>query len=684
MTMFTTAVVGNPNTGKTSLFNALTHSYEYVGNWTGVTVEKKIGQLHCHSGKLIDLPGVYSLQPISEDESIAISYLLYERPDTLLNVVDASQLERNLYLTIQLLEYGLPTSIALNMNDVAKKRGIYIHVQKLSKALHAPVFMVNARRKQGIAPIIQHIRCSTPSYSVPSTNKCAEVLSFKLDYGGAIERAINHISEYLPSQAGVPARWIALQYMERNKVVRNWIQTELRGEVSDQIKRLSEQTEQLLQQQRIALHLAQHIRSVRTAFIRKICKEVVTWTQKTERTLTERIDSVVTNRWLGIPIFLGTMFLMFKATFEWLGTPLSDALESCISGPLTESISSFLNTIDASPFTHALLEKGILPGVGGILVFVPQIFILFLFISFIEDSGYMARITIIMDRLMEFVGLNGKSFIPFIIGFGCNVPGIMAARTIEQPGERLVTTLLVPLMSCSARLSVYALFAGTFFKEHQALVVLTLYIMGIVLSLLLAKLFTKRIIKKGGSIFVVELPPYHLPQWQTLFRSTWEKGKGFVRKAGTFFLGGSVFIWLLTYTGPSGFGIEMNHSFLAIIGGFIAPLFAPFGFATWQAGATLITGFLAKEVVISTMNIIYYAPDAARLKIQIARAFTPLSAYTFCAFVLLYIPCLATVSILKKETASWHWTLFSIGYSFVIAYIVALLITGVGRWLGYS
>ncbi|WP_019421394.1 ferrous iron transport protein B [Paenibacillus sp. OSY-SE] len=678
MTTWTTALVGNPNTGKTSLFNALTRSYEYVGNWTGVTVEKKVGQLHRQSGALIDLPGIYSLHPMSRDEGVAVQYLLHETPDTLLNVVDASQLERNLYLTVQLLEYGVPTYIALNMNDVAEGRGIHIDPKKLSAALQVKVIPVNARRKHGISDIIGQLQSANSEAASPN-----EPLSFQLHYGDEVEAAITQISALLP-EANVPLRWVALQYLERNETVQHWVHNRLDSAQQRKLELIGEETENQLRAHGQALHLAQHLRAVRNSFIREVLSSSVNMNERKPHTLTERIDAIVTNRWLGIPIFIGILYLMFKATFEWIGTPLSDALDAFFSGPLTVGVSSLLDSIGASSFTHALLEEGIIAGVGGVLVFVPQIFILFLFISFIEDSGYMARVTIVMDRLMEAVGLNGKAFIPFVIGFGCNVPGIMAARTIEQPRERLVTTLLVPLMSCSARLSVYALFAGVFFESHQALVVLSLYLLGIVLSLLLAKLFTKRMMKEEQSVFVVELPPYRMPQWQTLFRSTWEKGKGFVRKAGTFILGGSVLIWLLTYAGPGGFGVEMDDSFLAYIGGLLAPLFIPLGFGTWQAGAALITGFLAKEIVVSTMNIIYHAPDAALLEAQIAQAFTPLSAFTFCAFILLYVPCLATVGILRKETSSWGWTAFAIGYSFVIAYIVALLITGVGRLLGYA
>lgn len=694
----TTALVGNPNTGKTSLFNALTRSYEYVGNWTGVTVEKKVGRLHRQAGALIDLPGIYSLHPMSRDESVAVQYLLDERPNAIVNVVDASQLERNLMLTVQLLEYGVPVYVALNMTDVAAGRGIHIDPAKLSAALGVPVIPVNARKKQGIASILERLqpqaaegayaqasaRGSASGGSAASPTEPAGRRSpLVLNYGDEAEQAIERIAALLPGDDAVPLRWTALQYIEQNETVRQSVQERIGTEQARQIGRIIEEAEQRLRDSGAALHLPQRLRSIRMEFIRQVIASSVHAEQRQVRTMTERLDNIVTNRWLGIPIFILIMFLTFKVTFDWLGTPLSDALDAFFSGPLTEGVAALLDAAGASSFTHALLEEGIIAGVGGVLVFVPQIFLLFLFISFIEDSGYMARVTVVMDRLMEAVGLNGKAFIPFVIGFGCNVPGIMAARTIEQPRERLVTTLLVPLMSCSARLSVYALFAGVFFQAHQAIVVLSLYLLSIVLSLLLAKLFTKRFMKEEHSIFVVELPPYRMPQWQTLFRSTWEKGKGFVRKAGTFILGGSVLIWFLTYAGPGGLGVEMDDSYLALIGGFLAPLLAPLGFGTWQAGAALLTGFLAKEIVVSTMNIIYHAPDAAMLQAQIAQAFTPLSAYTFCVFLLLYVPCLATVGILRKETASWRWTWFSIGYSLVLAYAAALVVTAVGHWLGY-
>jgi ferrous iron transport protein B len=349
---------------------------------------------------------------------------------------------------------------------------------------------------------------------------------------------------------------------------------------------------------------------------------------------------------------------------------------------VTNGLTFLLDKGGAAPFIKALVLQGIVGGVGGVLVFVPQIFMLFFIISFVEDSGYMARIATVMDKLMEGIGLNGKAFIPMIIGFGCNVPGVMAARSIEQPKERLLTIILTPLMSCSARLSVYSLFVGSFFLKNQAVVVLSLYVLGIVVALGLAKLFSSTILKQEQSMFIVELPPYRVPQWQSLSRSTWEKGKGFVRKAGTFIFGGSVLIWLMSYAGPGGWNVAMNESFLAKVGSIFAPLLLPIGFGTWQAGAALITGFMAKEVVVSTMNIIYSVKDAGSLAGVLTHQFTVLQAYSFMAFILLYVPCLATVGVIRKETMSAKWTWFSIIYALIVAYIIALVIYQGGKLLG--
>ncbi|MDO7907977.1 ferrous iron transport protein B [Paenibacillus sp. JX-17] len=662
------ALIGNPNTGKTSLFNALTSSYEYVGNWAGVTVEKKVGTLSNHYGELIDLPGVYSLSPLSRDESVTTHYLLQDRPDLLLNVVDASQLERNLHLTLQLLEYGQPVFIALNMTDVAARRGIRIDESQLAEQLGAAVIPVVARSEQGCKKLLEQLTSVQLNQQKQGPR-----------YDSVLEEWIAGLMQLLPDGT-LSRRWLAIQLMEGNQPVYDYV-----GRVTDasRIDNWISTAEQQLQEKTGIKSLRQYIRLQRSEVIKQLIAGSLQNTAPAGSNVSVRLDQVVTNKYLGIPIFLLFMYLTFKLTFDWVGTPVSDLLDSFLNGPLSSGLTRLLDAVNAASFIKDVILNGIVAGVGGVLVFVPQIFMLFLIISFIEDSGYMARIATVMDRLMEGVGLNGKAFIPMIIGFGCNVPGIMAARTIEQPKERLLTILLTPLMSCSARLSVYSLFVGTFFQSNQALIVLSLYVLGVVVALVLAKLFSTTLSKEEESFFVVELPPYRIPQWKTLARSTWEKGKGFVRKAGTFIFGGSVVIWLLSYTGLHGWNVPINESFLKNIGSIIAPVLSPLGFGDWQAAAALLTGFLAKEVVVSTMNIIYAAPSVAGLQGELTHFFTPLQSYSFMVFILLYVPCLATVGVIRKETSSAKWTWFSVGYALVVAYLISFVIYRVGLLLGF-
>lgn len=656
------ALLGNPNTGKTSLFNALTNSYEYVGNWSGVTVEKKVGQFVDQSGQLIDLPGVYSLNPISKDETVVTNYLLEDTCEGLINIIDAAQLRRNLHLTLQLRETGNPVIVGLNMVDVAKNRGITIHTERLAQALDLTVMPIVARTGQGIDMLLSHLP------ELKTTNQ----LGLVIDYGAIIEHAIAKITNHL-SQTSLNKRWLALQFLEGNHEIEDYLTKTSDITVMQQI-RLDANKEISASSNRTLEHV---IYQYRDQFIDALINSTVC-TEKNQTTpLSERIDRIVTNRYLGIPIFLSLMYIMFMLTFDWLGFPISDLLDAFFSGPLTSVIQAGLNLIGASSFIEALIIDGIISGVGGVLVFVPQIFILFFFISLLEDSGYMARVATVMDRIMQSVGLNGKAFIPMIISFGCNVPGVMAARTIEQPKERLITTLLTPLMSCSARLPVYALFVGAFFSQHQALIVLSLYVLGVVVAFILAFVFSKTLFKNEQSFFIVELPPYRLPQWKTLSRSTWDKGKGFVKKAGTFIFAGSVFIWLLSYSGPGGVDVAMDESFLAMIGGIFAPLLIPLGFGTWQAAAALLTGFLAKEIVVATMAIIYVVPETGMQEV-LQQAFTPVSAYSFMVFILLYVPCLATVAAINKETQSKRLAWFSIGYAFILAYLLSFIINQVG------
>lgn len=659
--MTTVCLLGNPNTGKTSLFNALTGSYETVGNWSGVTVEKKLGMLRQKAGKIIDLPGIYDLSPLSRDETIVTRFLLEERFDSILNIVDASQLERNLQLTVQLLEHGAPIVMGLNMIDVAANRGIRIQIPAIARKLHIPILPVVARTGKGTDEILAAITEKSP----------APARGLILPYGEAVDKAISELKHIIePHIKPKQQRWFSVQFFSGNEAM------------TDFLKRHNLLTDALIirgrLQEKLETPLELHFYQIREAFIADICLETVEYTKKHNIPLSDKLDRAFTHPWLGIPLFLLVMYLIFQITFTWIGVPLSDLLDGFFGGTLSDWVTSGLTFIGASQFIIDLIVSGIIAGVGGVLVFIPQILVLFFFISLLEDSGYMARIAVVMDRVMEFFGLNGKAFIPMIIGFGCNVPGIMAARSIEESKERTLTILVTPFMSCSARLPVYALFAGVFFAQNQALVVLSFYVIGIVLALLVTKILSVTLLKKDNSVFVIELPPYRAPSFRTLWRSTWEKGRGFLRKAGTFIFAGSVIIWLLNYTGPTGFNVPMGESFLAIIGGLLAPILAPLGFGTWQAGATLIPGFLAKEVVISTMSIIY-ATKESTLASVVGMHYTPLSAYCFMLFILLYIPCLATVAAIRKEIVSFKWTAFAVIYPLVTAYVLTLLVYQIGR-----
>lgn len=660
------ALLGNPNTGKTSLFNQLTGTYAYTGNWSGVTIEKKVGHIKNSKNILIDLPGLYSINPISKDEAVVTNYFINEKCDQMVNVIDASQLERNLHLTLQMLESNIPMVIALNMVDVAKNRGIYIDVEKLSKKLHSPVMPVIARNGIGCKELVD------------VTNSPLDKHEHNLVYyGPEFDRVVDKLSYLLPVDHS--PRWYALQILEKNKEVIHYLRDKIgRHDIGLIIDEFNTKIAD-----KHGKKAPNYLYECRSKAIQSIINECVTFSKDVKVTGTEKIDKIVTHPIFGIPIFFGLMYLVFYLTFDWLGTPLSDALDKFINGTLVDLIESFLKATNASNFIHSLVVDGIIAGVGGVIVFVPQIFILFTFISLLEDSGYMARVAFVMDRALEKVGLTGKSFISMIIGFGCNVPAIMTARSIETPKERLFTILLTPLMSCSARLPVYALFVGAFFTGKQGNVVFGIYVLGIVVALILAKIFSATLLKGEKSFFVIELPPYRVPQTISIVKSTWDKGKGFLQKAGTFIFAGSALVWILINLGSSGWGVKMSDSYFAGIGKFISPIFEPLGFGTWQAASSLLTGFFAKEAVVSTMNVIYNAPTASALTGAVAGLFTPLSSISFMVFVLIYIPCLATTVTIYKETRSMKWTAFTICYSLFVAYILSFAIYQIGSLLGY-
>jgi ferrous iron transport protein B len=659
--MTTVALIGNPNTGKTTLFNSLTDKYAYVGNWTGVTVEKKQGQVKDTDIMMIDLPGVYSLDPLTKDESVVADYLMHNEPQLILNVTNASQLRRNLLLTIEVLELGYPTILVLNMIDDLKRTGFEYNCTVLADRLGCKVVTTNARNHKGITELRKQV------IDYPDQN--ADGLT--LDYPPMIQQAIRQASTRLVKDAGYStrfARWLTIQFMNKNKVVRHFAK--------------ENQLAPLLQQQAYydAQKFADRIFDTRLTFIEGLLKDArQQLATSNNRQLTSKIDRVVTNPLLGLPIFALIFFIMFKLSFDWVGTPLSNLLDQFISGPVSTTADHLLASLGAIPALRSLVVNGIIAGVGGVLAFVPQIFMLFACISLLEDSGYMARAALVTDRIMQAIGLNGKSFIPLIIGFGCNVTGVMAARTIEQPKERLVTTLIMPYMSCSARLPIYSLFVAAFFPRHQALIVLSLYFLGVVVALAMAKLYQVIFQVKESSIFVVELPQYHVPRLDIIWHGTWDKGKGFIKKAGTIIFAGTVLIWLLSSFGTTGFVSNSANSFAADLGRLLVPIFKPIGVIQWQAISALFTGVLAKEVITSSMMVMFHTSSKAVLITALSQFISPLAAYSLLVFILLYAPCFATLATIKQETGSGKWALYSAASSLVVAYLIAGLIFQVGQ-----
>jgi ferrous iron transport protein B len=628
MSVLTVALAGNPNTGKSTIFNALTGSRQRIGNWPGVTVDKKIGQLNKGNKQItiIDLPGTYSLSAYSLEEKIVKEYLLGEKPDLVVNVVDASNIERNLYLTVQLLEMGIPTIVNLNMMDEAKAKGYDINLATLGKHLGVKVISTVATGKDGLKQLVE---------------------------------TLDHAS--VPQPSKTDSRLLAghLEQLES-------------------LKKATDDKESI----------EEKIIEARYDFINKVLEKALVINQAKE-TWGEKLDNVFTNRVLGIPIFIAIMYLMFQLTFAWVGQPLSDLLDGFIGGTLTDWAAGAMVALGTAEWLQSLVVDGIIGGVGSVLVFVPLIFTLFFFISFLDGTGYMARVAFIMDRAMRRIGLSGKAFLPMLIGFGCSVPAIMGARALDTEKDRRIAVLIAPFMSCGARLPVYALFAALFFPGRESGVVLSLYLLGIAIAIIMGLTFKSTYFKGDAEPFLMELPPYRIPTLKTVLLQTWEKGKGFLTKAGTIIFSMSVVIWFLSsynFSGPA----EIADSLLASIGAVIAPLFTFHGFGTWQTGVAVLTGILAKEAVVSTLGVIYGISElaeeatsaATQLQGSLGATFTGLSAYAFMVFTLLYTPCMAALGTVKKELGSVKWALFAAGYTFAVAWIVSLVIYRVGLLLG--
>lgn len=669
------AMVGNPNSGKTSIFNNLTGARQQVGNWPGVTVEKKEGHLFSEgkSIRVIDLPGTYSLGAYSEDEAVARDYIVFEKPDVVINIVDSTNLERNLYLTTQLLEMGANVVLALNMYDESKARQIQIDINKLSELLGIPVVPTVATKNEGMKELVAQAIKS-------AENKKQDLLN--INYGKEIEEQLkvveSIIREHQQLSADFLPRWLAVKILEGDEGI-----LKVLNERRDLNSLFSRREEAAVRLEKIwGDDVESLIAERRYGFIGGLIKEVVTRQQTTEErfSTSDMIDRVVTNRYLGIPIFLFAMWAVFQFTFL-VGDPLIGFIETFFEW-VGQATGNWLETIGSSELITSLLVDGIIGGVGSVLVFIPNIFLLFFAISLLEDSGYMARAAYIMDRFMHTLGLHGKSFIPLLIGFGCNVPAVMATRTLENRSDRMITILINPLMSCSARLPVYILFAGAFFSSRQGLVVFSLYLLGIVLAVLMGVLFKRYLFKGETSHFVMELPPYRVPTFKSTFIHMWERGSSFVKKAGTIIVVVVVLVWVLSNL-PLGVEYASQESLLGKIGSFLAPVFSPAGFGKWEAAVALVFGVLAKEVVVGTLGVIYGVGEAG-LTEAIIQAWTPLSAYAFMVMTLIYIPCVALIGAIKRETNSWGWTTFAIGYSLVLGWLMAVLVYQIGRLLGLS
>lgn len=661
------ALAGNQNCGKTTLFNALTGSNQHVGNFPGVTVEKKEGSIKKYKeAVLVDLPGIYSLSPYTAEEVVTRDFLVKEHPDAIINIVDTTNLERNLYLTLQMMELNIPMILALNMMDEVRASGNTIHVKKLSERLGIPVIPISASKGEGIADLLDVV-VKTIKQKKPTQ---------KLDFcQGEVHRAIHsiaHIIEDHAEAAGYPTRFAATKLVEGDEPMFKALDLDM----SDIhiIDHIVEQMEENLGTDREAA-----LADMRYTYIEALCAECVVKHQETrEQQRSEKIDRFLTHKYLGIPIFLLIMMTIFWLTFSVIGAPLQDLLSAWIDR-FTAMLSNVLIAADVTPWLHSLIINGVCAGVGSVLSFLPIIVLLFFFLSLLEDSGYMARVAFVMDKLLRKIGLSGRSFVPMLIGFGCSVPAIMATRTLSSDRDRKMTIVLTPFMSCSAKLPIYGMITASFFPNHAALVMVSLYVLGIVVAIL-SGLLLKNTIFQGNSVpFVMELPAYRLPDAKSVLLHMWEKGKDFLHKAFTIIFIASIVIWFLqSFDWRLNMVADSANSILASIGSIIAPAFAPIGFNDWRASTALITGFTAKESVVSTLTILTGASSDAQLSAMLTQMFSPLSAFSFLAFTILYMPCVAAFAASKRELGSMKEALLTAAYQTLVAYLAALVIFQVG------
>ena len=667
------ALAGNPNCGKTTLFNSLTGSNQFVGNWPGVTVEKKEGKLKGDKDvSIIDLPGIYSLSPYTLEEVVTRNYLIKERPNVILNIIDGTNLERNLYLTTQLMELGIPVVVAVNMMDIIEKNGDKLNTKNLSKELGCTVVEISALKGTGV---------------MEAANKAVEVAKSgvlqipKHKFAGCVEHALAHIEEAvihnLPEEQ---QRWYAIKIFERDeKVIEQLkIAEKIATHVEADIKRCEDEMDD---------DAESIITNERYVYISSIIEDCFVRKNKGGHTVSDKIDTIVTNRWLALPIFAAVMFIVYYVSVTTVGSILTDWTNDTLFGEwIIPAVQNGLDAISCAPWLSGLIVDGIISGVGAVLGFVPQMLVLFAFLAFLESCGYMARIAFIMDRIFRKFGLSGKSFIPMLIGTGCGVPGIMASRTIENDRDRKMTIITTTFIPCSAKLPIIALIAGALFNG-ASWVAPSAYFIGVVAIICSGIILKKTKIFIGEPApFVIELPAYHMPTVSNILRSMWERGSSFIKKAGTVILLSTIFIWFSENFGfvDGGFGMvdNMNDSILASIGGILAPIFKPLGWGDWKATVSAITGLIAKENVVGTFGILYgfgeVAENGSEIWGSLAGSMTALAAYSFLIFNLLCAPCFAAMGAIKREMNNAKWFWFAIGYQTLLAYCASLCVYQIG------
>lgn len=676
----TIALAGNPNCGKTTMFNALTGANQYVGNWPGVTVEKKEGKLKNQKDVTVtDLPGIYSLSPYTLEEVVSRDYLLKEKPDVIIDLVDATNIERNLYLATQLLEIGIPVVIALNMVDLLKKNNIHINVKGLSSALGCPIVETSALKGTGLKEVVDEaIKCAN-QHRVPSK---------QMEFPKAVEKAVNEIEGFVPANiAEENKRWYAVKLLERDSKVKEGLnlsasaQSRIEEIASSLEKAEDDDTESIVTDGRY-----QYIQKVVSANVKRSGNKM---------TVSDNIDRIVTNRILGLPIFILTMFIVYYVSVTTVGTMVTDWTNDSFVGTIQSVVSDGLGNAGVADWLVSLVSDGIIGGLGAVLGFVPQMAILFLFLSILEDCGYMVRIAFVMDRVFRHFGLSGKSFIPLLISSGCGIPGIMASKTIEADNDRRLTIMTATFIPCGAKLPVIALMGGIMTAyatgDYVAAGFITplMYFIGVVAVLVSAIILKKTKPFSGKPApFVMELPQYHIPSAKTVLLHVWERLKGFIIKAGTILFLATVIMWILSSIGNTGSGIgfveDSNDSIMAILGGILAPIFAPLGFGKWQPVAASISGFSAKESIVSTMGVLAnVAGDDAEDTMIVGAAIkawfpTAVAAFSFLLFNLLDSPCLAAISTMAHEMQSRKWFWFAILFQNIFAYVVTLCVYQIG------